>query len=439
MSDLKLGPELGISVKKGDSIEGGVFFINVPPLGAAGLLPAVLPLDSYVRDRILYATVRCESMWASALYVASSKLAAAAWDVIGDVPVRYRRAQKLLLGADVHSAGTGGWVQYIFKQFRDFATTNNGCFTEIVRATTAYASPIVAINHLSSLRCRRTGDPETPVIYTDRQGREILLKWYQVISHADMPDSDELLLGMGVCAAERAYRQIVKLAALESYFLDKVTGSRPTAIHLVNGLTRKQFDAIIADARHDAENTDSETMFRGFMGAIVATMIKPDGTPGVATIPLSEVPDGFEATSERDRADLIYADALGLDPQDIKPISNQQIGAGAQSQILADKAKGRGLEAFKQALTHGFNELLLDAKTKFVFSEIDYRDQQAAAEVVKAKVSNAVDLAGAQLVTTQEARQLLVDQKVLPTNFVQADLTLGGSLSDSDKLEVEAI
>ena len=64
--------------------------------------------------------------------------------------------------------------------------------------------------------------------------------------------------------------------------------------------------------------------------------------PGIATIPLADFPDNFNRRDELDIAILGYANNLGLDPQDLQPLTGQALGTGAQSQVLNEKAKGKG-------------------------------------------------------------------------------------------------
>lgn len=413
---------------------GGYFQILVPSVQPqTGLLPAYLPLDFRQRDRILDSTVRADAMWSAAIGIAITKAASMSWEAKSDGETRSKKAQELLLSADATSiSGIGGWVSYLGKQVRNFTCTNAGCFTEIIRANGAYGSKIVGLGHLSALRMRRTGDPEYPFIYIDRWGRQHVMRWWQVFNLVDMPDPDEAALGVGLCAAERAYQQIRKLAALEQYIYEKLSGSRPLALHIVNGLTKDQ----LTDMMNSASNSQASKGLSLYMGAIVATTLKPDSAPSLVTIPLAELPDGFEAEKERDRADLIYANSLGLDPQDLKPMSNQQMGAGAQSEVLNQKAEGRGQAAYRQQLTHMLNQLVFDNKTQFLFTEHDYRDQQAAANVSAARGAFITGLVQGQVISPQQGQQVLVEQGELPKIFIEQGAQAGSDLSDTDKPDV---
>lgn len=421
----------GRSIKSGDLPPDGtstVLQLFVPSSPLTSMLPSSLPGALWQRDKFLSITPRADAQWGCAVGIGIAKVAGLAWDVKGDVKLRSRKAYELLMNAD-SATGQGGWVSYASKQVRAYTCTNMGAVTEIVRQTLAYGSKIVGINHLPSTRCRRTGDPERPIIYITKDGREHILREWQVMYFSDLPDEDEVTYGGGLCAAERAYPQIIKMAALESYVYEKISGSRPLAVYIVNGLRTDQ----IADAIRMAEQDQQRAGYTAYMGAVVMATIKPDAAPSVATIPLAELPDGFDAVTERARADLIYANALGLDLQDLVPLSNTPLGTGAQSQVLHEKSKGKGLILYRQMLTHGINLIALDAKTKFLFTERDYADQMMQARIAREHSIVASGRIKSGITTPPEERQIMVDNKELPMNFVQEDLTPEATLSDSDK------
>lgn len=422
------------SIKLGDVPLGGStilqLFVPASPLRAT--LPPALPFTLQQRDRVLSLTPRADAQWGAAIGIAVTKIASLAWEARSSVGIRSRKAQELLLNAD-SALGQGGWVHYLAKQVRDYLCTNNGCVTEIVRETLAYGSRIVGINHLPSIRCRRTGLPEKPVIYIDKMGREHLLNWWQVMYFSDLPDPDEVLYGGGLCAAERAYPQIIKMAAIELFIYEKVSGSRPLAVHIISGLKTDQ----IEDAIKSAEDQMAREGLTAYMGAVIMATINPTTPPSIVTIPLAELPPGFDAKMERDRADLIYSNAIGLDPQDLSPLATSNLGTATQSLVLHDKAKGRGLLMFRQAFVHAINQLVMDSKTKFIFTERDLDDQLKSAQVSKARVDVASARVESQITTAEQEKQILVDLDELPRSFIEADTIPGESLSDTDKEEVD--
>jgi hypothetical protein len=248
---------------------------------------------------------------------------------------------------------------------------------------------------------------------------------------ADMPNSSEMYWGVGFCAASRAYKAIRKLAALEAYVTEKITGQRPLSLNFVSNVSQTQIDDAVAAAKDQALSLGRSI----YMGAVIIANIDPTAQAGVSSIDLAGLPDGFVADDERKMAQLIYANALGLDPQDINPalLASKALGTGAQSSVIDAKASGKGLVSYRQQLTHKLDWEVLDEATWFYFHERDLRDEKAKADIdyVHAQAS---DLRIKNLsITPREARQLDVDNDLLPPEFMPKDFTATSALSDTDK------
>lgn len=416
------------SVTRDDHEKAGAgvfYFMLAAAPGTGGLdLPAYW---THQRDAALSMSVHLESMWGSAVAKAITKQAALGWKVAdsNDSDLRTKRAQALL-----HQAEAGqGWVTFLAKHLRNYLTCDNGAFVEVVRASSAYGSRILGLMHLDSHRCTRTGDPAVPVLYRDLKEREHMLKAHQVLMFADMPNPSESYFGVGLCAASRAWRTIKKLAAIETYVTEKVTGSRATAIHIVNGITDAQLEGALVTA--DAEQTRKGVVL--YKGAIVIPSMIRDRAPEVATIPLSEVPDGFDAKQERDNAYVIYANAIGVPVQDIQPLSGQGLGTGTQTIILDEAAEGMGLAAWRKQFEHMLNDFVLPETTTFTFSTNDIRDQKARADVKSVRAATRAAQVASGEITAEEARQIAADDGDLPRELLAQDQTPGGTLQDDEK------
>jgi hypothetical protein len=172
-----------------------------------------------------------------------------------------------------------------------------------------------------------------------------------------------------------------------------------------------------------------------YMGAVIIANIDPTAQAGVSSIDLAGLPDGFVADEERKMGQLIYANALGLDPQDINPalLASKALGTGAQSSVIDAKASGKGLVSYRQQLTHKLDWEVLDEATWFYFHERDLRDEKARADIDYVR-AQANDLRIKNLsITPREARQLDVDNDLLPPEFMPKDFTATSALSDTDK------
>lgn len=415
--------------------DGVVLNISVPMWGYynnqdAALAPEPPPWWTPQRDFALRSSILHEGMWAAAVAIAISKITALSWEIDSDSPLRARKIQEMLLESDGHRVG---WVGFLAKQLRDFLTTDNGAFTEIVRSSAAIGSQILGLRHLDSLRCIRTGDPDIPVLFRDKWGKIHELRDHQVLMFSDMPDPSETYYGVGVCAASRSYKSIYKLAVMERFISEKVSGLRPLAIHIVNGVLSNQLKDAVAVAQ--AERTAQGLI--AYMGAVVIG-VPSEIQPQVATIPLAELPSGFNRKEEFDVALLNYADALGMDIQDLQPLSGQALGTGAQSETLDTKAKGKGLIAFRQDLTHAYNTYVLPENATFTFIEKDYRDMAARAGVAKANADVAAVRIDKGITTPTQELQILVDLDDLPKEFLPEEKTPGDKLSDTEKPEDES-
>ncbi len=397
------------------------------------LLPAPLialppdPPSWYTRsgDMVLASTVASEDKWANAVSIAATKCASLEYDIEGDVPLRRNRMHEVLTAVD----GMQGWAPFIAKQMQDFLCTNNGQFIEIVRATKSIGSRTIGLLHLDSSRCYRTGDPEIPVIYMDRLGRLHEMRAHQVIAIADMPTARLTFNGVGFCAAQRVYRTIYRMAAIEQYIAEKVTGRRPLKVTLVNGITQKQLETMFASADQEA-NAKGLT---SYMGAAVSA-VPTDEDISTVEIELSGLPDNFDLEKERSNANLTYANTIGLDIQDLQPGAiGGSLGSSTQSQVLDNKAKGKGLSYWRKAFTEQLNLKVLPDTTVFMFIEKDYRDEKAKAEAANARQDLRSKMIGDAMIDAQQALQMAVDDGDAPRAFISQDTTPAGKIASDEK------
>jgi UDP-2,3-diacylglucosamine pyrophosphatase LpxH len=345
------------------------------------------------------------------------------------VSISGKRERELLLNAGA-GAGMYGWVKFLAAGLRGYFTLGYQVI-EIERASGARGARPVAIHHLNPLRCYFTGDNQYPVHYLGQDNEVHQLPWHDVMIIGDNLGTSAGDKYLFESAAERVYRTIIKLAAIETYVYEKISGNRPQSIYFVGGLMGNS----IKEAKDQASNDADDKNMLVFRGANVV------GVPGdvpvsVVEVPLAALPDGFDPVSERERADLLYANALGLDPQSLNPslVGRQGLGStGNQSQVLENKEAKSGLASWRQQFSHEVNQMLLDDKTLYAFKERDLRDKALEAEVA-GKFSDAVDtMINNQTITPAQGTNYLVDQDVLPPEYLEEDVTGGDTLRDDQK------
>lgn len=420
------------SVTRADYVptaDAGVWYWTLYDPGAQMSPIPTLPMHgSHERDRILTATLDLEDMWASAVNKAVTKIAVRGYEVSDsdDSTRRTDAGKNLVMNFD----GPAEYRAGMAKTVQDFLLCDNGWFIEVVRASKSPGAKVQALYHLDSFRCFRTGNLDYPVLYLDWDGVWHKMRADQVIFGSDMPSPRSRMFNRGRCAASRAFQTITKLSAVETYFREKITGSRALALNFISGLSTKQLN--------DAMDTsEAERVRKGhfvYKGAVMVP-IQGDQPINIATVDLASVPDGFDVDQERRDAYLRYANALGVPVQDIQPLSGQGLGTGTQSVILDEASEGQGLAFFVKDFEDKINYLVMPKPTIFQVKVNDVRDQQAKAELDRAKA----DIIGAMLgtlekpgyITTEMALQMAVDEGLAPPEFLPEDVTPQGVLTDS--------
>ncbi len=424
MTDLQIDRKR--SVTRGDQLDGtngGVFVWQL--YDGAPRQPNGLPgWWEPQRDAVLSATLDLEDMWASAVNQAITKFASRNFDVndSDDSTRRTTYGQELLLDFD----GPAQYTTAIARHLQDFLLCDNGAFIEIERAAAAPGSRPVALWHLDSARCRRTGNNRYPVVYVGFDGVERALRYDQVLMISDMPSPRVGLWGVGRCAASRAWHTIIKLAAVETYFREKITGSGALALHFVSGVNTKQLEDVMQTSEIERENKRHFV----YKGAVVVPVLG-DRDVTVATVDLASVPDRFEVSEERRGAYLRYANAIGIPVQDIQPLSGQGLGTGKQTEILDDAANDKGLAFWRVWFERTINRRVLPKTTTFSFGTNDLRDQKAKAEIALLRAQARAAQITSGEITPMQALNMAVDAKDVPQEFLPTDMTAGGVLSDT--------
>lgn len=387
-------------------------------------LPDLPPFWSTQRDDILASTVQ-ESRWAQAVGIAVMKFCSRSWDIDGNVPfLRKERARTIVRGYD--------YVGQVSRGFTDYLLRDNGWWIEIVRQSSAAGSKVLGLNYLSSARCYPTGNPDIPVIYWDRLGKYHELKQHQVIRLVDMPDGNNIL-GVGMCAARRAYNDIRNYAAVMRYRLEKMTGARPLSIYFITGVTKEQIQSATMSAR---EQREAEGIV-AFGGAAIVPFMQRDNISQVE-IPLSSLPDQFQYKDETTETDNAYANALPLVISlDIRPMTGQRAGSGAQSQVIDDHSvvKEAVLRDFAQKINNEDVWHVLPSGTSFYFVKNDLVDRKREADIVNVLVTAASTAVEKMGLNPERAVEWLSDKDVFPASWGVNSDSQSGTLDDAENVE----
>ena len=387
---------------------GLVFTWNI-----ASAADSILPWGRNVaaRDRQLRDFWPTETYLAGAVASVSFRNATLDWEIRGKKgSERVVQAVTDMLLAAI-AGDTFGWVPFMEKFSQDLYTTDNGAFIEIIRDPGVSSTfkderaPVIGIAHIDSNQCIRTGDPETPVIYTDREGRIHKLKWWQVIAFSDYPSSIEKMNGVGICCVSRSLRMAQIARSITIFKDEKISGRHFKQMHFVSGVSRQDIKDEMVRGQEEANNSG---MIRFMLPAILASL-DPEKPVSTATIDLAALPDGFDFDVDMKWYISGLSLAFGVDYQEFAPLPGGNIGSASQSMILHRKSSGKNPAVFMRSLQEAFvNYGVLPRKTSMRFNDKDEQEELERQEVRTGAMEEMAIAVRSGILTPDAARKDLV-------------------------------
>jgi len=295
------------------------------------------------RDRALRKFWPTETLLAGTVPEMSLMNASYAWELRHNSDAVIKAVTDILNSAMARSEF--GWISFMQTVMQDLYTQDNGCFIELIRDDgqdanskfKAERAPVLGIAHLDSGQCQRTGDPEYPVIYNDREGKQHKLAWYQVISMSDFPSSIETMNGVGYCSVTRVLRYAQIMASIALFKDEKISGRRFKSVHIVSGVSRTELDDAKKRGREEADNEGNVR----YIEPVILASLDPEKPVSSVTIDLAALPDNFDYDQEMRWYVTVMALSFNTDYQTIAPLASGNIGSGSQSQILHRKSSGK--------------------------------------------------------------------------------------------------
>lgn len=365
-----------------------------------------------IRDRQLREFWPTEPILASALYSICIRNANFSWTLEGG-PQTVEIVQEIMQNSDFGK----GWQHFITKVCVDLFTQDNGAFIEVIRAEDSPDSPVVGFAHLDSFRCTRTGNPDFPVAYVDRDGIIHRLAWYQVEALAEFPSPIETMYNMQLCAVSRILRAAQLLRDIGIYNREKIGGDNPNAIYLVGGVSSQA----VSDAMEQHKTKQAERGMTRYIIPLIVGSLDPTVNISAEQIDLKSLPEGFDLEHSMTWYINQLALGFGADYQDFAPLPGRGLGSSTQSLILHQKAAGKGPAMFMRMMEYLFNfHGLLPSNVTFSYDEQDVAAdlEQAELEESTAKTLNLYVLNGT--LTPEAARQMMLDKGFLSPELFDA-------------------
>lgn len=401
----------------GSTPAGFVFTWNI---ASAADSVAVWGSNVKLRDRQLRDFWPTETYLAGAVASVSFRNATLDWEIKG--PDVVAQAVTDMLKSAI-AGDSFGWVPFCEKFSQDLFTQDNGAFIELIRDPGQDANsrfkdenaPVIGIAHLDGGQCMRTGDPSTPVIYTDRRGALHQMKWYQVIPFSDYPSAIERMNGVGYCAVSRALRVAQIMRSIFIFKDEKISGRHFKQMHFVSGVSRQEIKDEMTRGQEDANNSG---LIRFILPSIVASL-DPEKPVSTATIDLASLPDGFDLDQEMKWYISGLAIAFGVDYQEFAPLPGGNIGSSQQSMILHRKTSGKNPAVFMRTLVEGLkNYGAIPRNTEMRFNDKDEQEELERQEVRTKALEEAAITARSGILPPDSIRKSLVRRGI----FTDADI-----------------
>lgn len=285
-----------------------------------------------------------------------------------------RYYQDMLQNSDFHD-----WDTWIARMLWDYLTQDFGTVNEVIGAGDAnkpIAGRVLGIAHMDSLSCYSTKNKEYPIVYwNEEDGSMHQMHNTRIERFVDSPSPRKLAYGTGLCALSR-YGSDANIDMLLGRYNNEMLSDLPMpGILSISGITEDQWKDAIgtyeSNRRADGEHIFRQTMV--LQGIDPANEIKISNTP-FSTEPTNFDPEGYLRSNVNK-----LALSMGIDPQDIWPLSGQALGTGTQSEILHSKAQGKLFGNVLQMITRFLNRKVLPDGLEFQFKFKDSEGDQAQA------------------------------------------------------------
>lgn len=266
-----------------------------------------------------------------------------------------------------------GWKGLISRVLINYLTQNQGAFFEIIGAgdpSEPLTGPVLGLASLDSGRCYVTGQPEYPVLYRSLYtGRLHKMHRSRVLRLVDMPDGEERMYGYGMCALYRCISIIDREIKMSQYVSTQLDDQPNPGMVLVRGTTEDKLERILNVYRKkmlsDAPDVFGRTVF--------VTSLNQDIPLEMTAFNFSTPPEKFDMKNYTDLDVNALALALGVDKQELWELGGGSLGSGAQSIILAQKARGKAFGDILVTIERCINLFVLPETCEFRF---DFRDDE---------------------------------------------------------------
>lgn len=348
-----------------------------------------------------YAHHDYNTLFPSGITGLTKRIQSTPWELQGDDGL-VALYQKVLWASDFGV----GWESFIAKTVWDYSVYDAGAFVEILgpgEPDTPLLGMMTGFNVLDSLRCWPTGDPEYPCVYMNEEGQVYFMHRTRVFRLVDMPQSAITSQAYGKCALSRCIAPVWRDILMNRYVEQNLDDNPPPGITIFKNVNEEEVQAAF-----NRTEKEQRTDFGSKWGRNVRLYgLFAEEIPEVVSVPYSSPPEKFDYIAYKELNVKEIALGIGLDIQDMWELTSTSLGSGTQSEILAQKSKGRALGFLYKTLERMINQALPVALT-FEFQWRDVEEDQQQADMAATWVTTALSLADD--LSDIERRRLLANQ-----------------------------
>ena len=271
------------------------------------------------------------------------------------------------------------WESFLSQLIIAYSIYSIGAFVEIIAPGDPRSEPVGAATGMAILDsrfCWPTGDPEFPVIYFDRKGQQHIMHRSRVIQFVDMTEKSEYLPGWGDSSLSRCISPINREVLLAQYERSSLDDMPAPGFAVLKNINEDKLIEGVAKMKEKRERDDDV-----FGRWVMLYGLSAQAETGIDVTQFTKEfggfdPDKISATNAR-----YMANGVGVDIQDFWELSGKGIGTATQSQIMAEKSKGRAFGRLIKGIERMINDIFpndVEFKFKYRNEEEDLERAQTA-------------------------------------------------------------
>jgi hypothetical protein len=361
---------------------------------------------------------------AGAISTMVGKIASTSWYLEGPKELVEFARKQLLNWSDFGR----GYNSLIEKFVWSFYVRNLGGLTELLRSSARdKTGPAMGYAHLDESKCILSGDPTYPIYYNNSTKGQVKVHMSQVSRIVDQPAGEGTYRGLGWSSTRRTATTALLLMDVVRYSRERVSDLPPAGLLILQNIGPNQWEDLKASYSVRQRN-EGNTTWRDIMVALGVDPAYPASAEWVEFASLDHL--DYKTAIEM----TIYSFALGFnsDPREFWPVSAGPLGTATEAEIQAQKARGKGVGRVYTAIEREFNrpECLppgvtfhydfQDDEEDSLRANINDKKTQWVRRLWEASPNRPEDPTG--IITTEQAQQLLVWEKVVPPEIMGLDV-----------------